>query len=324
MNLQQRKRLAACGLAEIHFDADMAAYCTLRVGGRAAALLDVTNLEELSRLLALLADEQITFLVIGRGSNLLVADSGWSGAVIRLKGAFNAIELLQPSCLSKVEGSSETAVVKVGAGCPLGKFVAWCGRQGLAGLEFLVGIPGSVGGALQMNAGAQGQEIGSYLLALECVDKQGDIRHIAAENLRLGYRRLSLPEDDMRAIIIIAALFRLSFDHQENIRSRCASYLEQRKSKQPAGVASAGSFFKNPPGDFAGRLIEAAGLKGLRCGAAMISPVHANFLINSGGASATDMITLMEQVRTRVAARFGIQLEPEVQLIADAPETACP
>ncbi len=310
MNSQQRERLAACGLAKVHFDADMAAYCTLRAGGRAAALIDVTSLEELCRLLALLAEEQIKFLVIGRGSNLLVADSGWSGAIIRLKGAFNAVGAVPPW--------PPAAIVKAGAGCPLGKLVAWCGKHGLAGLEFLVGIPGSVGGAVRMNAGAFGQEIGSHLLELEMVDRHGAVRQIPAENLRLSYRSLALADGSLDELIITAAVFRLVPEQEENIRSRCAAYLEKRKGKQPASTASAGSFFKNPPNDFAGRLIEAAGLKGLRCGGAMVSPVHANFLVNSGGASATDIITLMKQVQEEVAARFGIRLEPEVRIIDEA------
>jgi UDP-N-acetylmuramate dehydrogenase len=309
MNPQQRERLAACGLAKVQFDADMAACCTLRAGGRAAALTDVTSLEELCRLLALLAEEQIKFLVIGRGSNLLVADSGWAGAIIRLKGAFNAVTVQ--------ECGDKTAIVKAGAGCPLGKFVAWCGKQGLAGLEFSVGIPGSVGGAVRMNAGAFGQDVGSLLVALETVDRQGHVCQIRAENLRLSYRSLALAQGSLAEMIITAALFRLSPDDQENIRSRCSAYLEKRKGRQPQGAASAGSFFKNPPGDFAGRLIEAAGLKGLRCGGAMVSPVHANFIVNSGGASATDIITLMEQVQAAVAARLGIRLEPEVRIIQD-------
>jgi UDP-N-acetylmuramate dehydrogenase len=316
MNPQQRERLAGCGLAAIQFNADMAACCTLRAGGRAAALLDVTNLEELSHLLILLTEEQIKFLVIGRGSNFLVADSGWAGAVIRLKGKFNALEVQKRS--------NTAALVKAGAGCPLGRLVAWCGRQGLAGVEFLVGIPGSVGGAVRMNAGAWGQEIGSQLIEVELLDRQGNIRHIAPENLRLSYRSLSLAEGSLSEMIFTAALFRLHPEPEENIRSRCSAYLEKRKGKQPAGAASAGSFFKNPPNDFAGRLIEAAGLKGLRCGNAMISPVHANFLVNSGGASATDIITLMQQVQAAVAARFGICLEPEVRIIGDETETACP
>jgi UDP-N-acetylmuramate dehydrogenase len=212
---------------------------------------------------------------------------------------------------------NEAAIVKAGAGCPLGKFVAWCGKQGLAGLEFSVGIPGSVGGAVRMNAGAFGQEIGSLLVALEAVDRQGHVCQIRAENLRLSYRSLALAQGSLAEMIITAALFRLSPDDQENIRSRCSAYLEKRKGRQPQGAASAGSFFKNPPGDFAGRLIEAAGLKGLRCGGAMVSPVHANFIVNSGGASATDIITLMEQVQAAVAARLGIRLEPEVRIIQD-------
>ncbi len=310
MNGQQRERLATCGLADIQFDAPMSEYCTLRAGGAAAALIDVQSAEELRRLLALLAEEEIKFLVIGRGSNLLVADSGYSGAIIRLKGEFNA--------LAVQERGPDFALVNAGAGCALGKLVSWCGGQGLAGLEFLVGIPGSVGGAVRMNAGAWGQETGTWLAAVELLDKEGNIRQIAAADLRLSYRNLALADGELNGIIT-AAWFRLHIEQAENIRSRCAVYLKKRKGKQPAGVASAGSFFKNPPGDFAGRLIEAAGLKGARCGGAMISPVHANFLVNTGGATAADILALAEQAQAEVLARFGIRLEPEVKIIRDEP-----
>ncbi len=311
MNGRQRERLAAAGLAQLRFDAPMSECCTLRAGGKAAALIDVQSAEELRRLLTLLAEEEIKFLVIGRGSNLLVTDSGYSGAIIRLKGECNA--------LAVQERGADFAVVKAGAGCALGKLVSWCGGQGLAGLEFLVGIPGSVGGAVRMNAGAWGQETGALLFAIELVDKDGHIRQISVDALRLSYRNLALADGELGGSIVTAAWFRLQPDGEADIRSRCAAHLERRKGKQPAGVASAGSFFKNPPGDFAGRLIEAAGLKGMRCGAAIISPVHANFLINTGGASAADILALAEQAQAEVFARFGIRLEPEVKIIRDEP-----
>ncbi|MGR0481976.1 MAG: UDP-N-acetylmuramate dehydrogenase [Candidatus Electronema sp. V4] len=311
MNGRQRERLAAAGLTELRFDAQMSEHCTLRAGGKAAALVDVQSVEELRRLLALLAEEEeIKFLVIGRGSNLLVADSGWSGAIIRLKGEFNA--------LTVQARSPDYALVKAGAGCALGKLVSWCTGQGLAGLEFLVGIPGSVGGAVRMNAGAWGCETGALLSAIELVDKNGHIRQIAAAELRLSYRNLALADGELGSRILTAAWFRLAVDQPEQIRSRCAAYLERRKGKQPAGAASAGSFFKNPPGDFAGRLIEAAGLKSASSGGAMISPVHANFLVNTGGAAAADILALAERAQAEVFARFGIRLEPEVKIIRDA------
>lgn len=309
MNEQQRRLLAAAGLAQLRFDAPMAEYCTLRAGGKAAALVDVQSTEELRRLLTLLAEEEIKFLVIGRGSNLLVTDSGYFGAIIHLKGEFNA--------LAVQERGPDYALVKVGAGCALGKLVSWCSGQGLAGLEFLVGIPGSVGGAVRMNAGAWGQETGAWLAAIELVDKEGHVRRIAAGDLRLSYRNLALADGELGSGMITAAWFRLAADQPEHIRARCAAYLERRKGKQPAGAASAGSFFKNPPGDFAGRLIEAAGLKGASCGGAVISPVHANFIVNNGGATAADILALAEQAQTEVLARFGICLAPEVKIIRD-------
>ncbi|MCW5201064.1 FAD-binding protein, partial [Desulfobulbus sp. F4] len=221
MNERQRERLAAAGLTALRFDAPMAEYCTLRAGGTAAALIDAQSVEELRRLLALLAEEEIKFLIIGRGSNLLVADSGYSGAIIRLKGEFNA--------LAVQERGPDFALVKAGTGCALGKLVSWCGGQGLAGLEFLVGIPGSVGGAVRMNAGAWGCETGARLSAIELVDKDGNIRQIAAAELHLSYRNLALADGELGGSILTAAWFRLTADEPEQIRSRCAAYLERRK-----------------------------------------------------------------------------------------------
>ena len=309
MNEQQRRRLAAAGLSRLRFDAPMAEYCTLRAGGPAAALIDVQSLDELRRLLGLLAEEAISFLIIGRGSNLLVADSGYSGAIIRLAGQFTT--------LAVQERGADAALVKAGAGCALGKLLAWCSAQSLAGLEFLVGIPGSVGGAVRMNAGAWGQETGARLAAIELVDTRGSIQELAAEQLRLSYRSLALAESEISSEIVTAAWFRLQPDQEDDIRARCAAYLARRKGKQPAGAASAGSFFKNPLGDVAGRLIEAAGLKGTACGKALVSPVHGNFIVNSGGATATEILTLAERVQHEVLTRFGIQLVPEVRIIQD-------
>jgi len=308
MNAQQRSRLAATGLSDLRFDVPMSDYCTLRTGGKVAALSTVHSKDELRRLLTLLAEEEIEYLVIGRGSNLLVTDSGYTGVLIRLQGEFTTLTVQERK-------PDATALVKAGAGCALGKFVSWCSSHGLAGLEFLVGIPGSLGGAVRMNAGAWGHEIGAHLSVIELLASDGTIRQIPVQALRLGYRSLSLADGELGKSIVTAAWFCLQHDAAEDIRSRCAAYLARRQGKQPAGVASAGSFFKNPPGDYAGRLIETAGLKGASCGKAMISPVHANFLINTGGATATELLTLAKQVQDEVFSCFAIWLEPEVQII---------
>jgi UDP-N-acetylmuramate dehydrogenase len=317
MNRQQRDRLAE-SWPGMQFDVSMAAYSTLRAGGRADGFIDVHTLTELRNLLVQLNEEQLVCRVIGRGSNILVTDSGYPGVIIRLKGEFSKIDF-QAGGSDFVETGAESefeknAVVRTGAGCSIAGFVSWCGKQGLSGLEFMVGIPGSVGGALRMNAGAWGGEIGERLQAVELVDSQGHVHHIRASKLRLSYRKLELADGGIDSMVVTSATFRLNSDKQEQIRSRCMRYLERRRGKQPAGATSAGSFFKNPSGDSAGRLIEAAGLKGVCCGQAMVSPVHANFIVNTGRATATDILVLMERIQTAVFQRFAVKLEPEVRI----------
>ncbi|XOF33196.1 MAG: UDP-N-acetylmuramate dehydrogenase [Candidatus Electrothrix sp. YB6] len=307
MNPQQRERLAAGRQGRVQFDVPMGQYSTLRTGGRAGAFLDVHTRAELQSLLVLLQEEQLAFRVIGRGSNILVRDSGYPGVILRLQGEFDHIEI--------PEVAGEKKMIRAGAGCSLARLLSWCSGQGLAGLEFMAGIPGSIGGAVRMNAGAWGQEIGEQLRAVEVIDPQGNMQEISAAGLRPAYRRLELAAGKTDRVIFISATFSLIRDAEETIRARRSEYLGRRKGKQPAGVASAGSFFKNPPDDSAGRLIEAAGLKGLRCGAAMVSPVHANFIVNTGQAAATDILLLMEQVQDEVFRQFAVRLTPEVDVL---------
>ena len=326
MNQQQCAVLA--GLTKdwpstMQFEVLMASYSTLRAGGRAAGLIDVHTLSGLRGLLVCLHEQQLVFRVIGRGSNILVTDKGFPGVIIRLKGALEQVGFvefseensgaLKAGKVEKTEGREP--LVKAGGGCSLGRFLSWCTQQGMSGLEFMAGIPGSVGGAVRMNAGALGGEIGDRLHSIECVDACGRVIQMPKSELRFSYRRAEFAGRDIDALIVASASFRLMRDEQGEIRSRCAGYLAQRKGKQPTGVASAGSFFKNPAGDAAGRLIEAAGLKGRCCGEAMVSPVHANFIVNTGKSTATDILTLMEQVQEAVFQEFAVRLEPEVEII---------
>lgn len=310
MNQQQRDRLAAGWTGRIQWDVDMAGYSTLRAGGTAGALIDVQELEELRNLLVLLEQLQISWKVIGRGSNILVSDKGYNGVIIRLQG-----ELSKVTLLDKKKTAGNRAVIRVGAGCSMPALVSWCMRNGLAGLEFMVGIPGSVGGAVWMNSGAWGHEIGERLQAIELVDCRGYLKVIPVSDVKLSYRRIDLQEGDSGSTVISSTTFVLHRDHEEQIDERCKQYLERRRGRQPAGVASAGSFFKNPPGDSAGRLIEACGLKGACCGQAKVSEVHANFIVNMGRATAAEIIALMQRVQDEVFKQFGIRLEPEVQIL---------
>lgn len=310
MDARQRSSLASWCRDRVQWDVDMADYSTLRAGGKAAALVDVQDPDELASLLTKLAAEQIPCRVIGRGSNILVTEQGFSGVILRLKGAMSDIALEKDAQLPE-----DAALVRVGAGCSMAACVSWCARQGLSGLEFMTGIPGSVGGAVWMNAGAWGGEIGQCLHVVEFADFSGCLHRVPAAELSLGYRKLAWLGGDMEQVVIAAASFVLYPADEPEIRKQCRTYLEQRRGKQPAGVASAGSFFKNPQGDSAGRLIEAAGLKGVRCGQAMVSPMHANFIVNTGRATAGEIIALMEQIQETVLNKFGVRLEPEVQIL---------
>ncbi len=310
MTSAQRRDLATFWTGAIDWDADMAGYCTLRAGGRAEALIKAGSGAELARLIRWLEDHDIRWRVIGRGSNILVSGQGFRGVLIVLQGDFCAI--------SRAGGGSAPAagvVVEAGAGCPVPKLVAWCGRHGLAGLEFMTGIPGSVGGAVCMNAGAWGRAVGDCLDFVEFVDRQGRSRRVSRPDLVFSYRRLQPREAILNDAVITGAGFVLQPGDPGEIQERCREYLARRREKQPAGVASAGSFFKNPAGDSAGRLIEAAGLKGFSSGRAMVSFEHANFIVNTGQASANEIIELMNEIQKRVFRASGVMLEPEVHLL---------
>ncbi len=292
-------------------DVSMADYSTLRAGGRAAGLIDVESGDELRVLLDYLNKNRYPHRVIGKGSNILVTDAGYAGVIIRLRGKFNRI--------SRKDERAGRGIIRIGAGCSLAKLISWCSKEALSGLEFMHGIPGSVGGAIRMNAGAWGKEIGSLVQVLELVDSNGQVCSLEKTGLKFSYRRLSLADGEnatgLGDTIITGVTLLLRPDAEAEIRSRCADYQTRRKGKQPVGVASAGSFFKNPANDSAGRLIEAAGLKGISCGDAMVSPVHANFIVNNGTAGATEIIDLMHRVQKGVWKKFAVQLEPEVEII---------
>ncbi len=288
----------------------MGSYCSLRAGGRAAGLITLQTREELTGLLRQLRDLHLEYLLLGRGSNILVRPQGYSGIVIRLQGEFTEIESLPSG-----SNSADRPLIRVGAGCSLAALLAWCGRNGYGGLEFLAGIPGSVGGAVYMNAGAWGEAVGDYLAAIEFVDEQGGVQRLGRQDMVFSYRQTALKTGLLGKCVFLSATFYVERVAGDKVRRRCQEYIAQRKTRQPGGVASAGSFFENPANDFAGRLIEAAGLKGARYGKAMVSPVHANFIVNTGGASAEDILGLMEYVQKEVTKQFNIQLKPEVQII---------
>ncbi len=306
-----RWEFAAFWSGEVFWDVSMARYSTLRTGGPAEALVTVTRLTELKKLLAWLEERCIPWRVVGRGSNILVRSKGFAGVIIQLRGEFNHVVRLEES----VEMGSDPVFVRAGAGCSVAKLVAWCTNHALGGMEFMAGIPGSVGGAVRMNAGAWGRAMADNLRSIILIDRLGQVMEVDHSGLRPGYRRMELAQASIDDLIVVAATFVLKRGRQREILRKCRENLRKRREKQPANMASAGSFFKNPEGDSAGRLIDAAGLKGLRHGQAMVSPDHANFLVNIGGATPEDILSLAGEVRERVYQKFGIWLEPEVHII---------
>ena len=309
MNSRQRAELAALCLV-VHWDVSMASHSTFRAGGLVEAMVEPAGTAELGDLLRWLHRERLPWRALGGGSNILVASRYHEGVFIRLRGSVRAIQA-EPLAAGEAEGM----LVTVDAGCCLPAFVSWCAGRGLTGLECMAGIPGSVGGAIRMNAGAFDHAIGEALRTVTCIDGQGTLREIPQEAINFAYRTTRLPGEPGERWLICRGAFLLQQADRQQLTARCRDIVARRRQKQPAGVGSAGSFFKNPEGDFAGRLIEQAGLKGLTRGGAMVSPKHANFIVNTGGAEPEDILELMREVRERVFSHSGVLLEPEVHIL---------
>ncbi|MCG5533659.1 UDP-N-acetylmuramate dehydrogenase [Halorhodospira sp. 9621] len=277
----------------------LAGYTTWRVGGPARRLCCPAGRDGLVDCLARLpADEPL--LWCGLGSNLLVRDGGVAGTVVLTQGGLDEL----------VVGAHGRVHAEAGVAC--GRLARAAVREGLAGLEFLAGIPGTVGGALALNAGAWGGETWERVVEVETIDRQGHIRRRAPADFRIGYRSVAGPAGEW----FLAATWELPPADAQVLRERVRALLQHRNAVQPVGQPTCGSVFRNPTGDAAGRLIEEAGLKGARRGGARVSERHANFIINEGG-SAADIEGLMAQVRERVAVVHGVWLEPEVHVIGE-------
>lgn len=273
---------------------------TMRIGGPAKVYVEPASLADLQQVLRAAEIFQMDYFCIGRGSNLLVADSGFDGLVIRFASpSWRRIEALG-------EGR-----IWVAAGARLKEICGFAAKAGLAGFEFLEGIPGSAGGALRMNAGAMGRWIFDLVERVQFIDKEGVYQDWSRGSFHAGYRRV---EEISRGIALGAILSSAEREDESSIRGRIDSYSTLRKESQPRG-ASAGCIFKNPEGNYAGKLIDSHGLKGLRVGAAMVSEVHANFIVNQGGATAAQVIELIRKIRSVVKSGSGYELEPEVLLL---------
>ncbi|MBW1732883.1 MAG: UDP-N-acetylmuramate dehydrogenase [Deltaproteobacteria bacterium] len=304
MDEQQKLRLRQIAGPRIRFHVPMDRHTTFKAGGSAEALYRTGDPEELERVITFLEKEGIPRLVAGRGSNLLVRDGGIRGVVI----------LLADGVFKRIEGpGTDGEELLAGAGVSLSDLLIYCRDRGLSGLEFLAGIPGTVGGAVIMNAGAFGKETGPLVREVKTVDRSGHPSEMDASMLRFSYRSLDLEP----GTVITQVLFHLYRDSPERISQRIAEFLRRRRETQPSGYGSAGSIFKNPPGNHAGRLIEEAGLKGRSMGGAMISDKHANFIVNLGGATASDIISLIRLAREEVRKKSGVLLELEIQIVGE-------
>ena len=302
MNSLQKERLQSLVGKAIQWDCPLGKYTSFGIGGPAEALTIVEDCNELQQVLHFCREETIGCRVIGRGTNILVRDDGLAGVTLILSGDLKKVT---------IEEQKDSIVMTVGAGHSLSKLSSICMEKGYTGLEFAIGIPGSVGGAVVMNAGAWGGEIADVVDEIELLTST-KTKNICKVDLQFGYRTSNLSTEEKS--VISSATFVLKRGDREDIRTQCQSFLDRRKKSQPAAYRNAGSFFKNPQGDSAGRLIEASGMKGVCVGDAEISTKHANFILNRGGATADDIVQLMELVIDKVYRDSGVLLEPEVKI----------
>jgi UDP-N-acetylmuramate dehydrogenase len=273
---------------------------SFRIGGPADCILYPQGLEDLQIVISLCREEGMQYLPLGNGTNLLATDRGVREPLINLSRGLKDI---------RKQGTK----VMAGAGLGLPQLLLFCASNGLSGLEPLAGIPGTVGGGIRMNAGSWGMEVGDRISSLMLMDRAGEIRWLKRDEVTFDYRGIDLPPEK----IILQGEFSLHKGEESEITGKMKDFMLRRKEKQPLFQPSAGSIFKNPPDMPAGKLIEEAGLKGLRRGDAMVSPLHANFIVNVGTARARDVIGLITQIRDRVYQEKGIRLELEVQIIGE-------
>ena len=287
-------------------DRPLAPLTSFKIGGPAAFFAEPADAAALAVCLDFASRYGLPVLVLGGGTNLLVADAGFPGLVVR--------------CGTRtwsVEPGPGGAVLRAGARAPLAAMARDTARSGWMGLEWAEGIPGTVGGAVVGNAGAFGGEIAAVFRRATCYAPDSGEMTLTAADLAFVYRGSALRDAPPGTRFLLAAEFSLSTGDAEVLQSQMRDYAARRRAHTPAG-ASCGSVFKNPPGDHAGRLIEAAGLKGAEAGAAIVSPIHANYIVNRGGATAGDILALIERIRSTVRERFGVTLELEVRLVGFA------
>ena len=293
-------QLAAVTDGDIRLGKSLAPYTSYKIGGPTAVWVSPTSEDGVGRVLDLIHRHEIPLFILGRGSNVLISDTGWKGVTLYLGENLSTVAF----------GRRQARVL---AGTLLLDLIRTAVKKGLAGMEQLAGIPGGIGGALRMNAGAFGQEIESTTHSVNGFRRNGSPFHAARKEIKFGYRRVPELED----VVITSAVFRFEESDPHTLSARMDDILALRAEKQPLRYPSCGSVFKRPSGYYAGALIEETGLKGERIGGAMVSPKHAGFILNVDGASAADVYALINLIEKTVLERFGVRLEREVRLIGE-------
>lgn len=282
-------------------DFKMAEITTFKIGGPADLLVEPMDLEQLGQVMNFCKEKDLPWMVVGLGSNLLVRDKGIRGVVVMLQGAFKEWQ---------INGTTVTA----GAGMPLGDLSRETAAQGLSGLEFACGIPGTVGGAAYMNAGAYNGEISQVLARAQVFDIENGAHWYERADFHFGYRKSRFQTDPG---VIVKLVFELVSRDAASAMAKVAELTCRREAKQPLDQPSAGSVFRRPEGYYVGPLIEKAGLKGFAIGGAQVSPKHAGFIINKGGATAQDVLNLIDHIQNKVKEQFGVELVPEIRVVGE-------
>ena len=301
MSWKTRANLAwLAGLAGVKKDEPLASRTSFGIGGPADFFLELARPEAIEKAIEGCCERSIPYLLLGAGTNVLIADRGVEGLVIRVVNREHEIDRTR---------------VRAGAGLKMMRLARIVADANLRGLEFAIGVPGTVGGAVYQNAGCWGKELREVLVAAEGFVPGAGVQRWTPSDLGLGYRTSALRDGDLKGALVVSATVQLERGDGEEARQLMARLTRERNETQPIKTKNCGSVFKNPVGDSAGRLVQAAGLKGAREGAAVVSTLHGNFIVNEGGATAADVKRLIERVMTEVKRRFGMQLEPEVEMV---------
>ncbi|OEF99528.1 UDP-N-acetylenolpyruvoylglucosamine reductase [Vulcanibacillus modesticaldus] len=295
------QQLKESSVGEILENEPLSKHTTWKIGGPADVFIETKGKEELVKTINILNDNQVSWQVLGRGSNVLVSDKGFQGAIISLNKNFQEINF---------DGS----VVQTEAGASLIRLANLAAKNGLTGLEFAGGIPGTIGGAIYMNAGAHGSDISQILESAEVLLDNGGIVTWRNTDFEFEYRTSILQR---KKAILLTAVFSLMQGDRKIIAEDMARFKDRRRRTQPFNYPCTGSVFKNPPNDYAGRLIEQLGLKGFQIGGAQVSTIHANFIVNTGNATAKDVLSLIDYIKDKVYQEFQVVLESEVELIGE-------